>query len=131
MNKVKEQKEKKEGVKKSGFLRSVTALFSGAFLSKENIVSSLPYVLYLTILCVFYIANGYYSEKTVRDLYKVGTELKELRSEYITIKSDLNFQSKQSQVAQSTIEMGVLESVTPPSKIVVSEEEFKEIHIKD
>ena len=51
-----------------------------------------------------------------------------MRSEYITIKSDLNYNSKQSQVAQATIELGVKESAIPPKKIVVDKEEMEKIN---
>lgn len=111
-------------------VKSLSSFFSGRFLNKENVVSSLPFVFFLTLLGIFYIANGYYSEKTVRELYKVGSELKELRSEYITTKSDLNFRSKQSQVAQATREYGIKESIIPPHKIVVTQKELDQIKIK-
>lgn len=132
MNKFKKKEEKIEEKKNAvKVVKSLSSVFSGSFLSRENVVSSIPYVFFLTLLGILYIANGYYSEKTVRELYKVGAELKELRSEYITTKSDLNFQSKQSQVAQATVSFGVKESIIPPSKIVVTKKELQKITIKD
>ncbi len=122
----KEPKEKKEAGKVS---KSLANIFSGNFLSKDNVVSSLPFIFFLTFLGILYIANGYYTEKTVRELYKVGNELKEMRSEYITVKSDLNFKSKQSQVAQATIDLNIVESTTPPTKIVVDKDEMKKIAV--
>lgn len=121
-----EPQEKKEASKVS---RSLANLFSGSFLSKDNVVSYLPFIFFLTFLGILYIANGYYAEKTVRELYKVGNELKEMRSEYITVKSDLNFKSKQSQVAQATKDLNIIESTTPPTKIVVDKEEMKKIAV--
>ena len=112
-------------------VKSLSSIFSGNFLNKDNVVSSLPYVFFLTLLGILYIANGYYSEKTVRDLYKVGTELKELRSEYITTKSDFNFKSKQSQVAEATVDFGIKESIIPPSKIVINKKEAENIILKN
>ena len=107
--------------------KSLTNIFSGNFLSRSNVVESLPFVFFLTFIGVLYIANGYYAERTVRDLYRVGNELKELRSEYITLKSDLNYKSKQSQVAQATEILGIYESTTPPTKIVVDENDMEKI----
>jgi len=117
-------KEKKSENKIS---KSLLGLFSGDFLSQENIVSRLPYIFFLTFLGILYISNGYYAEKTVTEWYQVGNELKELHSEYITTKSDLNFKSKQSQVAEAVVEQGVKESIIPPTKILVDDEEFKKI----
>lgn len=132
MNTYKKEDVKKESKKEtSKVVKSLSSIFSGNFLNKENVVSSLPYVFFLTLLGILYIANGYYSEKTVRDLYKVGSELKELRSEYITTKSDFNFKSKQSQVAEATVELGIKESIIPPSKIILDKKEVQKIIIKD
>ncbi|MCO6499495.1 MAG: hypothetical protein J5I47_03840 [Vicingus serpentipes] len=131
MNNFKKE-EKVEKKKETGRMsRSLVNLFSGNFLSKENVVGSVPYIFFLTFLGVLYIANGYNAQKTVIRLNKVGNELKELRSEYITIKSDLNFKSKQSQVAQATVELGIKESTTPPQKIVVDEKMIKKINVAD
>ena len=102
-------------------------IFSGNFLSKDNVVGLLPFIFFLTFLGIVYIANGYYAEKIVRDLHKTGNDVKELRSEYITIKSDLNYKSKQSQVAQATELLGIIESTTPPTKIVVDDNEMEKI----
>lgn len=121
-------KEKKEAGKVS---KSLAAVFSGSFLSSDNVVKSLPFIFFLTFLGIMYIANGYYAQRTVRDLHKVGNELKVLRSEYITLKSDLNYNSKQSQVAEKTEAFGIIESVTPPTKIVVDAEEMEKIAIND
>jgi len=132
MNKFKKAKKKEQPAQKSNrFYRSLVPFFSGDFLSKDNVVNSLPYIFFLTFLGILYIANGYHAEKTVRQLNKVSNELKELRSEYITLKSDLNFQSKQSQVAQAIAKHGIKESIIPPSKIIISKKMMKKIGSTD
>ena len=126
--KVDKSKKKKETVSVS---KSLANIFSGNFLSKDNAVEFLPFIFFLTFLGIIYIANGYYAEKIARELHKTGNEVKELRSEYITIKSDLNYKSKQSQVAQATEELEIKESTTPPTKIVVDKNIMEEIAEKD
>ena len=128
MNTFKKEDDKLNEKKEAGKVsKSLTNIFSGEFLSKYNVIKSLPFIFFLTFVGILYIANGYYAERTVRDLYRVGNELKELRSEYITLKSDLNFKSKQSQVAQETEILGIKESTIPPSKIVVDENDMEKI----
>ena len=63
------------------------------------------------------------TEKKIRNLNKINTEIKELRSEYITIKSELMYKSKQSELARiiTEREMGLLESSEPPKKIIRDE----------
>lgn len=125
--KQKESTEKQEKEKKPSSPNFFVSLISGNFLAKENVVSSLPFVFYLTLLGILYIANGYNAEKLVRELDQVNDDLKELRSEYITIKSDLNYESKQSQVAEKTEAFGVMESIVPPTKIKLSKKEIESI----
>ncbi|NCP45283.1 MAG: hypothetical protein COW67_00840 [Flavobacteriales bacterium CG18_big_fil_WC_8_21_14_2_50_32_9] len=130
MNKLKSEKkleqleEKEVKIKSPNFF---TSLITGSFLAKDNVVGALPFVLFLTFLGLLYIANGYNTEKLVRELDNINDELKELRSEYITIKSDLNYESKQSQVASKSELFGVKESTVPPTKIIVSAKELKQI----
>lgn len=127
MNKFKEvpKQEPKEEIKKSApkskskVARSFLNIFSGNFLSKENVIYQLPFILFLTIIGLGYIANGYYAEKSVRDISRLNNELKELKSEFITNKSELMFMSNQSEVARASAVIGLKESVTPPKKIVV------------
>ena len=131
MNTLKEEKKPKDKKETGTVSKSLATVFSGNYLSSDNVVKSLPFIFFLTFLGILYIANGYYAQRTVRDLQTVGNELKALRSEYITIKSDLNYSSKQSQVAQATEPYGINESTVPPTKIVVSEEEMEHITIDE
>lgn len=130
MNKLKTKEktiEPKENEAKTTSPNFLVSLFSGSFLAKENVVSALPFVFFLTFLGLLYIANGYNTEKLVRELDNINDELKELRSEYITIKSDLNYESKQSQVASKSELFGVKESTIPPTKIIVTKKELAQI----
>jgi len=105
-----------------------SSFFSGNFLSHEKIVSSMPYVLFLTFLAILYIANGYYAEKTIKQLYKTTNEIKELRSEYISNKSDLELVKQQSHVAFSIKSLELKESLSPPNKIIIKKMNGK--HVK-
>ena len=127
MNTFKKEEKPKKKKEAGAVSKSLANIFSGNFLSKDNVVGLLPFIFFLTFLGILYIANGYYAERIVRDLHKTGNDVKELRSEYITIKSDLNFKSKQSQVAQATESLEIYESTTPPTKIVVDENEMEKI----
>ncbi len=117
---VVEKQEKLPKPKKKGVLtKGLTAVFSGTFLANPNMVKHLPYVLFVTVITVFYIANGYYADSKIREVNKTTNELKELKTRYISTTSDLMFASKQSEVAKSVASLGLKESVTPPNKIVV------------
>jgi Bacteriodetes cell division protein (FtsL-like) len=83
------------------------------------LVKHLPFILYLSLLALIYIANGYYADKNIRAINKTSNELKELRWQYLNLKSDLMFRSKLSEVAKSVAPMGLEELTSPPQQIVI------------
>jgi hypothetical protein len=103
------------------FVRSAFDVINGNFLTNKSSIKQAPFMLFLTVIALFYIANSYYAERKIRQINKINNELKELRSEYITSKSRLMFVSKQSEVAKTAEEMGltIKESTTPPGKIIL------------
>ncbi len=95
------------------------SIIDGSILKTENVVSGLPFLFFIMGLGICYIANSYYAEKTEISITKTTNDLKELRSEYITGKSDLMKKSKQSEVAKLAERSGLQESVEPPKKLIV------------
>lgn len=59
------------------------------------------YLLYVGFLVLVYIANAHFAEKGVREIQRTETEIKQLKWEYITIKSETMYKSMQSQLEQS------------------------------
>lgn len=108
--------------------RSFVDIINGNFLTKDDVLRHLPYLMFLGLLALVYIANGYMAEDTVRKLNNVGKEVKEFRSEYITTKSELMYRSKQSELADFIDQkgMGLKESFEPPRKIKVSSQNLIE-----
>ncbi len=95
------------------------SIINGTFLTKDNMLKSVPYFFFLTFLAIIYIANTYYAEKMVRITDRTKHDLKELRYEHITTKSQLMLLSKQSEVLKRLIGTGLKESVVPPEKIFI------------
>lgn len=78
------------------------------------IVRNMPFFLFLACLAVIYIYNGHYADKIVRNIGKTSNELKELQYEYKTLKSEVMFRSKQSELAKAVEPFGLKELVSPP-----------------
>jgi hypothetical protein len=89
-------------------------------LSYRWIVRNIPYFLFLSVLAVIYIYNGHFADKTVRNINAVNRELKELQYEYKTLKSEVMFRSKQSELAKAVEPLGLKELVVPPVVLVDS-----------
>lgn len=78
------------------------------------ILQNIPFFLFLSALAVVYIYNGHYADKTIRNINKVSRELKELQYEYKTLKSEVMFRSKQSEMAKAVEPLGLKELTVPP-----------------
>ncbi len=87
-------------------------------------VQYLPKILFVMAIGLLYISNTHYAEKTVRRIDAVQSEVEDLRADYTTLKSDLMFASKQSEVARKVKVIGLKESLTPPTKVEVEEGEY-------
>ena|SRR3569832_1074965 len=105
----------KKKKKKSFSFMHVFGIFERA-----QIVNMMPFILFLTFLCIIYIGNSYYAERTIRQIDKAKVNLKEKRAEFISTSSELMFRTKQSEVAKAIAPDGIKESVEPNKKIVVT-----------
>lgn len=131
MNKLREEQEqasarparpKAAAVKlPSGF----ASVINGTFLTREKVLGNMPFILFCAGLMILYISYGYSTERIVRDLNRTDAELKELRSEYITVRARLEKQEQQSQVAAGIGELGLRESRVPPLKITVDDRQLE------
>jgi hypothetical protein len=111
-------------VQESEFPRKMAKIFDlFGGITKEQVMSWMPFIFFLTFLALIYISNSYYAEKNIRKMDKISSELKEFRSLYLTSKSNLMVKSKQSEVATQLELSGVKESIVPPKKIVITEAE--------
>lgn len=82
-----------------------------------------PYILYFTIVGMFYIGNSHYAERMIRRMDRLEREVEDLRANYTTLKASYMFESKQSQVAKRARALGLEESATPPYKLRVPTDE--------
>ncbi len=84
-------------------------------------VQYLPKIMFALFLGLLYISNTHYAEKTTRDINRAQSEVEDLRADFTTLKSDVMFASKQSEVARRVKDLGLKESLKPPFKVVVED----------
>ena len=116
-NKRNKKKSEQKAKRPNGIQRGVVSILNGTFLTKETVLGNMSFILFGSFLMICYISYGYYTEKTVRDLQRVDQELKELRSEYITVRSELEKTEQQSKVAENIGALGLKETLDPPRKV--------------
>ena len=113
-----------EKVSFAGIVKRFKGFSLSKTLSAENIFSNMKFIFFLVGLAVLYIYNTHMMETTTRDIDKVKTELKEYRWKYMSAKSSLMFNSKQTEVASAVEAQGLKELRTPPKKIVIKQGEY-------
>lgn len=131
VKKPKLKKAKNPGSGSSRIGRYIFSIIDGTFLTRDNFLKQLPFLFFIAFIAICYIGSTYYAEKMVREIDETKSSLKELRSEYISLKSELMEKSKQSEIAGRVAVMMIKESTTPPDKIVIdknSENEYKKLN---
>jgi len=78
-------------------------------------------VLFAFVLTVVYVWNSHYSIRSIREIGKVHNEIRELRWEYMTTKSELMNLGKQSELARLVDSLGLKELKEPPKVLVINE----------
>lgn len=78
------------------------------------IEKNIPFFLFLAMLAVVYIFNGHYADKTIRKISATEKHIKELEYEYKTLKAEVIFRSKASELAKAVEPLGLKELTAPP-----------------
>jgi cell division protein FtsL len=86
-------------------------------ISRDGMLKQVPFGMFIVLLLLIHIWNAHNVEKVIRKTDKLNREIKELRSEYISILSELMSESKQSTIASKLDTLGIKELTTPPFKI--------------
>nr|WP_294894947.1 FtsL-like putative cell division protein [uncultured Pedobacter sp.] len=86
--------------------------------SKEAATDALPFLLFLSFLGMIYIGNRHSAENNIRKIDGLSKEVKELSWDFKTLKADLMFKSRQTEVIKKVDSLlGLKVSVKPPIKL--------------
>jgi hypothetical protein len=77
-------------------------------------VKNVPFFLFLALLAIIYIYKGHYGDKSIRSINKAQNQLKEMQYEYKTLRSEVMFRSKESELAKAVQPLGLKELLAPP-----------------
>lgn len=97
---------------------SVKGVLEGSLIA-EKVRRNMGYVLFVTVLGIVYISNGYSMERLHRERVELERQVSDLRFESITAAADLMFMRKQSEVIKRIKKEGLTleESKEPPMKL--------------
>ena len=99
-------------------------ILDGNVLARKAVLRQTRFILLLVAIAFFSIANRNHAEKTVIRLSRLQKNVKELRSQSITISSELVRLSRQSEVARLVRRngLGLEENLEPPKKLLREKE---------
>jgi len=78
------------------------------------VVKNIPFFLFLAFLAVLYIYNGHLADKLTRKIGVTEKHIKELQYEYKTVKSEVIFRSKASELVRAVEPLGLKELTEAP-----------------
>lgn len=87
-------------------------------------VKVLPKIIFLASILIFYIGNTHYAERTIRKIEKLKVRVDDLRADYTTLKAEVMYASKQSEVSRRVSDIGLEESMKAPFKIAIKPDEY-------
>lgn len=91
-------------------------------LNYQSVVKQIPFFLFLSLLAVVYIYNGHQADNLARNIASTTRELKELEYEYKTVKGDVLFRSKESELVKAVAPLGLKELTAAPVVLTDSSE---------
>ena len=87
------------------------------FINYSWIVHNIPFLLYLAVLAIVYIYNGHYADELTRSISKTEKSVKDLEYQYKTVKSEVIYRSKASELMRVVEPIGLKEIKEPPIRL--------------
>jgi hypothetical protein len=119
-----EKQKQEEEIKKppkepSKTTKAIQGFASGNFI-KDYVLKNIPFIFYIALITLIYIANTYNAVGTLRDIEKTKNQIKELRCVYVTTKKELIEKSRRNKVIEKlkSSNKDLKESKVPPFRIV-------------
>ncbi|SFG92734.1 FtsL-like putative cell division protein [Pedobacter insulae] len=120
LREAEEQEEQKPESPEGSMMVFLRKFFNEGVVSKEVATEMLPFLIFICVLVMIYIGNSHMAVTNIRKIDKLSKEVTELSWEFKSLKADLMFKSKLTEVAKKVDTLGIKELVEPPKKIVVN-----------
>lgn len=100
-------------------LKNIKQKLTPATTSTSLLLKNLPFVLFITLLLVFYIASSHSAEKKIRAIQNAQKEVKSLRWEYMSLQSDYMQQTRRSEIVKVASDINLAVPRHQIKKIVI------------
>lgn len=94
-------------------------LLKGKFLISEDSFKNWRFILFIVGLMLLMIASAHSSDKKVMEIAKLNNEIKELRAEFLDMRSISMKMKLESTIRKKVVDLGIVPSENPPQVIKV------------
>lgn len=94
-------------------------ILKGKFLVSGDAPKNWLFIIFTSFLATVMIGSSHSADRKVHQIASLNERLKEMRSEFVDVRSDVQRLKLESKIAQTLGERGLYPSETPPKKIMV------------
>lgn len=94
-------------------------ILKGKFLISEDSFKNWRFILFIVGLMLLMIASAHSSDKKVMEIAKLNNEIKELRAEFLDMRSISMKMKLESTIRKKVVDFGIVPSENPPQVIKV------------
>jgi hypothetical protein len=101
----------------------VYGLLKAKYLVDHGSMKNWRFIVFLILIAILMIANSHNYEQKIFRISKLESEVKELRSQFVDVRSDLMELKMESTVSKKMEERQIYPSSVPPKKIEVAKQD--------
>ena len=100
--------------------KNITDILKGKFLVSDDAAKNWRFILFASLLAVVMIASSHSADRKVHEIARLNEEVKELRSEYVDVRSYSQQLKLESNIVKMVEAKGIAPAKNPPKKIRVA-----------
>lgn len=103
--------------------KNLVALLKGQFLVSGDAPKNWLFIVFASVLATIMIASSHSADRKVHEIAALNEEVKQLRSEFVEMRSKVQRLKLESAIRESVYPDGLLPAESPPVKIIVAKTE--------
>jgi len=103
--------------------KSIVALLKGTFLVSGDAPKNWMFIVFISLLATVMIGSSHSADRKVHEIAALNEEVRQLRSEFVEVRSKVQRLKLESTIRQTVAEAGLYPSETPPLRIIVPKTE--------
>ena len=99
---------------------ALTQILNGEFLTKSFVLNNLPYIFFILLLLIVFVAKGYYVKQLNTDIRNNQSELNQNAADYIDFKTQLESETRRYKLVERLKERELKESLNATKVIRIN-----------